>query len=369
MRAVLLLLLAASACGSLPARWPLPECGAGAQQIATGNSPPQGSHTPRVILIALDGVRWQEVFLGVDEALARSAGMSPEDIVPARQLLPAIWSRVIDRGVAIGAPGGPQVLASGPEFVSLPGYQELLGGHPATTCGGNGCPPIARATLLDQARARFGASQVAAIASWEPVERATSIDNAGFALSVGRHGGAGRARLRVDACTAALLDTGAAVPSSPGWHDYRPDRYTAALALAYLAAVRPRVLFVALGDTDEYGHEGDYGAYLESLRAIDRFVGALFAQLDGMGDDGAATTVLLTADHGWSWDFTSHGSAVPESARSWLLAAGGDVPRRGVIKARAPHVLADVAPTVRALLGLAPDTTPGAGTRIPELLP
>ena len=67
--------------------------------------------------------------------------------------------------------------------------------------------------------------------------------------------------------------------AGPGWLDYRRDRYTAALALEYLVATRPRLLFVGLGDTDEYAHRDDYPRYLDSLRAADQFVGELMTTL------------------------------------------------------------------------------------------
>src|SRR5262245_1253105 len=64
----------------------------------------------RLVLVTLDGVRWQDTF-GAH----------------ARELLPNLYGRVIDRGVALGA--ATPLSASGPNFVSLPGYRELLSGR------------------------------------------------------------------------------------------------------------------------------------------------------------------------------------------------------------------------------------------------
>jgi hypothetical protein len=44
---------------------------------------------------------------------------------------------------------------------------------------------------------------------------------------------------------------------------------------------------------------------------------------DSLQDDGEHTTVIVTADHGRGRDYRVHGRAFPESARVWLVAAGG----------------------------------------------
>jgi hypothetical protein len=319
--------------------------------------------TRRLVLVTIDGTRWQEIFRGVDAGMAQP-GRVP--VLRAAQLLPNIHRRMIEGGIAIGAPGaGEPISASGPAFISLPGYQELLSGRPASSCTSNHCPAVTKPTLLDDARTALGWSldEVAAITSWERLERATSVDNRTIVLSAGRTHGPTRDRVRVNPCAGALLDSSSNVSPWPGHADYRPDRYTAALALEYLRAKQPRLLFVGLGDTDEFGHAGDYRGYLLSLMQLDRFIGALFDALDGMGQPGAETTVLLTTDHGWSDGFQVHGAEAPESARVWLLAAGGAIPARGAIAAKHPHTLASIAPTAGALLGL-----PRQAEAIEELL-
>jgi hypothetical protein len=331
-----------------------------------GEREPGPHPTRNLVLVAIDGTRWQEIFRGVDPELARPARVP---LLSAAELLPHIHRRLIEGGIAVGAPGiGAPMSASGPEYVSLPGYQELLGGRPASACTSNHCSAVDRPTLLDRARAslRLSLEEVAAISSWERLERATSIDNRTIVLSAGRHHGPTRDHLRVNACAGALLDQAAGASAYPGHVDYRPDRYTAALALEYVSERRPRLLFVGLGDTDEFGHAHDYRGYLLSLMQLDRFIGQLFERLDGLGRYGAETTVLLTTDHGWSRDFEAHGSSAPESARVWLLAGGGAVPARGPVAAGRNHPLAAVAPTALALLGL---PRQDGSEPIPELLP
>jgi hypothetical protein len=324
-----------------------------------------------VVLVVLDGVRWQEFFGGADRALAHERGLNPLVFAGPRALLPNVAHALDGRAVAIGGPHGPEISATGPRFISMPGYLEIFAGRPDPACESNECARPPGNTLVDELLDRGGADdgQAALVASWPNIARAAAADPSRVVLSAGRHRTEREDVLRADAATAALLDKGSRSKAFPGEGDYRPDAITARLALRVLATDRPRFLFVGLGDADEYGHRNDYLGYLEAVHASDAFLGDLFSALDGMGERGRHTTVLVTADHGRSYAFKDHGPRYPESGRVWLLAAGGDVHGHGLVTASRRHTLSDVAPTVLALLGVhaegdpIPEIVPTAGTR------
>lgn len=318
-----------------------------------------------VVLVVLDGVRWQEVFGGADRAVAQARGMNPLAWAGPRTLMPNVQHLVETRAVALGAPGhGADISATGPQFISLPGYLEIFAGRPDPGCDSNDCarPPVH--TVVDDVVASSGADDVAVVSSWPVIARAASADVSGLVVSAGRKRVERGEVLRADEATATLLDGGARTRPFPGEGDYRPDALTAKVALRVLASRSPRFLFVGLGDADEYGHRNDYAGYLEAVHASDAFVGDLFAALDQMGARGRHTTVLVTSDHGRAYDFMSHGPRYPESGRVWLVAAGDDVRGHGLVAAATRHTLSDLAPTVRALLGIG-----GEGQPIPELVP
>jgi bisphosphoglycerate-independent phosphoglycerate mutase (AlkP superfamily) len=83
-----------------------------------------------------------------------------------------------------------------------------------------------------------------------------------------------------------------------------------------------------------------------------------------MGARGRHTTVIVTTDHGRAYDFRDHGPTHPESGRVWLVAGGGDARTGGLVASTRRHTLSDVAPTVRALLGI----TSGDGEPIAEVI-
>ena len=210
-------------------------------------------------------------------------------------------------------------------------------------------------------------SDVAVIASWAPIGRAATRTPSRIVLSAGRQDVTGARYLIDDPSTREVLDLGARADPRPGHDAFRPDRYTAELALRYLEARRPSFLFVGLGEPDEYAHEDDYRGYLASLRAADDFFGRLFAALDRMGERGRRSLVLVTADHGRARDYRDHGAGLPESARVWLLAIGGPVHARGFVQGPFARRLADVAPTIRQVVGLPLDQAAEAGTPLIEL--
>jgi predicted AlkP superfamily pyrophosphatase or phosphodiesterase len=314
-------------------------------------APAQPPQIDRVIIVTVDGVRAKDV-LGDG----------------ARQRLPNLW-RLIDRGVALGAPGyGAPMVASGPHFVSLPGYREILTGRRGNGCSDNECAQLAEPSLLDDARVALGlrADDVALVASWPVLQRAATSDPTAVTMSVGRHGGPTRARVAVDDAAKALLARGEATPSFPGDDDYRPDAITAPLALEYLRARKPHLFVVSLGDTDEWAHRGQVADYFAALAAVDDFLGALANEVAALDADGGRTLVVVTADHGRAANFRDHGRQ-PESQPVWLVAAGGPIGARGLVAAAGQRRLCDIAPTLRLWLGLDADASPRAGVPIPEL--
>jgi len=311
------------------------------------------ARTENVVLVTLDGVRWQDVFHGVERARAEAAGLDKSAMLSADELMPNLH-RLGHRGIVMGAPGrGGQIRASGPNHVSLPGYAELLTGLSPAPCEDNACRPELESTLADEFLAMPGtdAMRVAVISSWEGIGVVAASHPSAMIVSTGRHGGVSRSRLAYDDAALGRLEAAEQAEPHPGARDFRPDRLTANIALSYMTKYEPRFLFLGLGEPDEYAHREDYPGYLGSLRNADMILGELLGLLDRMGEYGAHTTVLVTTDHGRSSEFHSHGTD-PESARVWLFMAGGAVPAVGPSSAPGRRRLADVAPTIRALVGL-----------------
>lgn len=292
------------------------------------------ARTERVVLVVLDGVRWQDIFDG-------SANM------------PTLHRWMHEDGTAIGAPDRGEIRATGPNYVSLPSYREIFTGRGPQSCQDNDCPRITEPTIVDEL-AKEG-RDVVVVSSWETIEHAASA-SADVPMTTGRL----RAH-RTDRFDTRMMEEGANADPWPGIGEYRPDAITARIAIEVLATKPPAFLFVGLGEPDEYAHRGDRDGYLRSLEEADHAL----ADLERATDDG--TTFIVTTDHGRNAAFRDHGGSWPESGRTWLVAKGGAIARNGFVTSHHRR-LADIAPTIRQLLGLPKDTRPLGGKPMDELV-
>ena len=67
--------------------------------------------------------------------------------------MPNLHRLMGSEGLAIGAPGhGAEITATGPQFISLPGYIEIFAGRPDLGCFRNDCVPSPMRTIADEVR-------------------------------------------------------------------------------------------------------------------------------------------------------------------------------------------------------------------------
>lgn len=297
------------------------------------DEPPPPARADMAILVALDGTRWQEVFA-------------------SEPIMPTLHRWMTTEGASIGAPGHGEIRASGPNYLSLPGYTEMLTGR-KSACTTNFCAPIDQPTIVDEVIDEGG--DAAVISSWEMIDRAAARTPSRAILSTGRH------RLaHAEAFDARALDAGTRSEPWPGIGEYRPDQHTIRIALDFISTHRPKFVFVGLGDTDEHAHRDEHVKYIASLRAADDFLAALELLA------GRRATIFVTADHGRAPNFRDHGGEWPDSGRVWLVAKGAGIDARGPIDVKLRH-LSDIAPTIRCVLGMPRIVAPGAGEPIPGL--
>lgn len=361
-------------------------------ETSDGIPPPKTSPNgrvgpPAVVLVTVDGVRWQDVFEGAERSrIAVPMGSSPanpdprifgdakiDDLTKPEGLLPRTWELVARRGgVALGHGVGCGVVRPrNTTHISLPGYLEIFTAR-RTTCMSNVCPRVATPTVLDAA-ANAGMS-VASISSWEMLDAAATHGGTNVVVSAGTARWPGKRPLDEARLEELVAEGERAKPFPAPNGTYRPDRYTTAIALEYLRVHRPRLLHVGLGDMDEHAHRDDYGAYLLSLREVDTFLGDLADTLESLGML-AHTTVILTSDHGRAAAlFREHGPSYPDSGRTFVVAFGGETSHRSARATTEADVipsakdtescasrdlwLTDIAPTIRSLLGLPRDDAP-----------
>src|SRR5579872_6954881 len=239
-------------------------------------------NTRNIILITADGLRWQDLFGGMDPILKdeKTAGMKDAGDLKAKLwrptpeerrtvLMPFFWNTLAPKGIVLGnVSKGSSVRVTNRYRVSYPGYAEILTGR-AQDEAIRGNDPIRNPTqtVLEFLREQLhlDTAQVAEFASWEAFrvigehQPGSIVINAGYRDYDGPHA---TARMReLSALQFQML--------SP-WTEERHDYITFEMALEYLRVAQPRVLHIAFDETDDWAHDRRYNRVLDAIAYLDR---------------------------------------------------------------------------------------------------
>jgi hypothetical protein len=306
---------------------------------------------PRLILVTLDGTRWQEVFRGADPSLWPDdhktpplpyGGGSPAE--RRRALMPFLWDTMAARGQIFGdADAGSNFHVQNPHRISYPGYHDLLCGFTSLDINGNDKIPNPDVTVLEwlNDRPRFR-RRVAVFASWELFPLIYNVERSGLAVDAGLGG---------DRTT--LLDR-LRGEVAPPWRGSVYDAFTVEAALRHLQSHDVRVLHLALGDTDEWGHAGRYDRYLEAIHQADRWIAELWQRLEASPAFRGRTSLIVTTDHGrgnTAQTWRQHSPTTAGAEETWLAVMGPGVAAAGPRHDHPPLSSAQVAATAALLVG------------------
>lgn len=321
--------------------------------------PPAVTH---VLLVTLDGMRWQEVFGGLQTSLLtkEGGGISDPKLVAARfdgpsnearrqKLMPFFWTVIAKQGQVFGDPahGSTARVTNGLRF-SYPGYNELLTGFPDPRIDSNDRHYNPNVTVLEWLNKQPSlAGRVGAFASWELLPWILNVPRSGIPAN----GEGGPFAKPANEREKLFNQFSAYLP--PYWGETRFDAPTAIGALEYLRARRPRVLYVMLGETDEWAHGRRYDLYLDSAQRNDRIIRDLWDAAQAIPEYAGHTALIVATDHGrgdTAADWTDHGRKVLASERIWMAVLGPGVPAAG-LRAKVDVTQSQIAATVASLLG------------------
>ncbi len=132
------------------------------------------------------------------------------------------------------------------------------------------------------------------------------------------------------------------------WEWERFDAFTHYLGMEYLNRVRPRLLYMAYGDTDEYAHSGDYSSYLTAANRTDAFIAQLWNWVQSTEGYRDHTTFVITTDHGRGAGerWIGHGADWEGSDAIWVAVLGPDTPAQGEVRERGQLYQNQIASTV-----------------------
>lgn len=321
---------------------------------------------PRIILITMDGFRWQELFTGADsllvgnkEYVSDSAALVNEfwrDTPEERRkvLTPFVWSHISETGQIYGNRQlGNKMDLTNQMWFSYPGYNEILTGQADDQrINSNKKMPNPNVTVLEMINQnpKYSGS-VVAFGSWDVFPYIINEERSGVPVN------AGFECAQADDLTERELflnELQMQIPSP--WSSVRLDAFTHHYALEYMKKHRPKVVYIAYGETDDFAHDGDYDAYLHSAHTTDGMIRELwaFTQQDKFYKDN--TVFLLTTDHGRGTKpldtWKSHGIKIPDAGEVWFMAFGAGVKAKGEVSENQQLYTNQIAPTIMHILSM-----------------
>ena len=154
----------------------------------------QAQKTENIIIITTDGFRWQEVFKGIDPAIANDKKFNQGDsayiykkygsleiAVSRKKLMPFFWTEIVSKGQIYGNRDlGNKVDVANPYWFSYPGYSEIMTGNVDLQVNSNGYKPNPNVNVLEflNQQSKFK-GKVATFGAWDAFDRILNEERSG----------------------------------------------------------------------------------------------------------------------------------------------------------------------------------------------
>ena len=312
-----------------------------------------------LFIITTDGVRWNEIFNGADSLLLHNPALVKDTALAKllywdnkpeerrRKLMPFFWNVIAAQGQLYGnREKESKVNVKNIYKISYPGYNELLSGYadllPILNAPQNNRNKTVLQFLAEQPTFK---DSVAAFTSWNVFpfilnkgDRCVK-QNCGYQKSLDST----ESGYVLDSVQAGVIPK----------YKTRYDLLTFFTAKEYVRQHHPRVVFLSLGETDEFAHQGCYDLYLQQLNAVDKIIADLWYAVQTDPFYTGKTTFLISTDHGRGRGakWTTHHTFIRGSAQIWLAMLGSGVAPIGEMQDVKTIYQNQVAATAAFLLG------------------
>ncbi len=301
--------------------------------------------TENVILITFDGARTQEVFGGLDLDILKDKtrrGKVEESSLYKKywaataeerraKLMPFFWGTLMKEhgSIAGNRSLSSAVMTTNKMWFSYPGYSEILTGQAhddvINSNDRNRNPNTSVLEFLKR-KLKLNKTQVALFGSWDVFNWIGEHEEGAVTINSGHEPYELAATAELKALSKLQNEK-----LSP-WDSVRYDYFTVRFALEHMKKYQPRVVHVALGETDDWAHAGEYAHVLDSFHHNDQQIKELWDYLQSSPKYNGKTSIIFTTDHGRGKtikDWTDHGEKVPEAQYIWMAFVSPDSQLRG----------------------------------------
>ncbi len=336
-----------------------------------------------IIIVTTDGFRWQEVFKGMDSAIANNKRFNQGDSAiifkqywardaeeRRMKLLPFLWGTLAKQGQVYGNRlYDNKVDNANPYWFSYPGYNEIFTGFPDTAVNSNEYKANPNTNLLEFIVKQPGyKNKVAAFGAWEAFDRILNKQRCGFPVVSA-----------FDTCGGAHPTQDEKLINAMLRDSYKPfgdgeclDVFTHYEAKSYLKNKSPKVLYISYGETDEWAHAGRYKDYLNAANQVDKWLGELWTYLQSNPQYKNKTALFITVDHGRGdldkSQWTSHGTKIPDAHEIWFAVLAPGIAAKGEMREGMQLYQKQFAQTIASLMGLTFEAEHPIGEAISTIL-
>lgn len=317
-----------------------------------------------LVIVTTDGLRWQEVFKGMDSAIANQKKFNQGDsdyifkkywnndeVTRRKLLLPFFWNTISTRGQVYGnRKFGNYVNSANPYWFSYPGYNEIFTGYPDTAVNSNEYPDNPKITVLEYLNQQPAfKGKVAAFTAWQAFNRILNEKRSGIPVTAA-----------FDTLNGKKLTSHQLLINKMLLNSYKPwgegeclDVFTHYAAMEFLKTSKPKVLYIGYGETDEWAHSGNYRDYLNAAHQVDKWLAELWNFFQNNPSYKNKTALLITVDHGRGEadEWTSHGKDIAGADQMWFAIMGPGLAARGEMKTQVQYYQQQLAQTIANLLG------------------
>ena len=322
--------------------------------------------TENIIIITTDGFRWQELFKGMDSAIANNSkyneGDSAEifekywandEMERRKKIMPFLWSTINFHGQIYGNRAtGNKVSNANPFKFSYPGYSEIMTGFADTAINSNSFPPNPNVTVLEffnqQPKLK---GKVSAFGAWDAFDRIINEKRSGIpVINAFDKTGGKNPNANEKLINAMLQDS-----YKPWNQDECLDVFTHYAALEHLKTRKPKVLYISYGETDEWAHAGKYRSCLGAAKQVDAWIKQIWDFVQSDPQYKNKTSLFITTDHGRGdiikKEWRDHGKDVEDAYQIWFAVMGPEVATKGEMKNEGQLYQDQFAQTFAKLMG------------------
>ena len=299
--------------------------------------------TKNVFIITTDGFRWQEVFTGADSSLINNTAFvkdtslikeqfwDNDPLERRKKLMPFFWSVIAKKGQLYGNRSYNNfVNAKNWYKFSYPGYNEIFTGY------ADPIPILNRPInnknnnvleFLNNSLEYKG--KVVAFTSWNLFPYILNKDRNGLPVNSGYQNMDETVLDNVFEMLNTMQDNIASKGKT------RFDELTFLNAMEYIKMNKPHIVFIGLGETDEFAHSSRYDLYLEQASKVDKMISELWYFIQTNPEYKDNSTIIITTDHGRgakSSNWNSHHLLIPGSGQTWFAVLGSGCSPLGEIK-------------------------------------